>query len=65
MTAPTPRTEIAERAEAAARAWVANPRMPRPSNPFPALSQDARQFACDFERYLLLASSEEGAEGGA
>jgi hypothetical protein len=58
------RESISEQAHEAARSWVANPRMPKPVNPYPAATDAARRWKADFERWLL-AESAPDAEGSA
>jgi hypothetical protein len=55
------REAIAARAEDAARTWVANPRQPRPANPFDEDLQPDHfhQFRASLERWLVALSAPE------
>lgn len=55
------RETISEQAREAAGSWVANPRMPKPANPYPAGSDAAKAWKVAFERWLLAESDD--AEG--
>jgi hypothetical protein len=58
------REAISEQAREAARAWVANPKLPKPANPYPFGSDAAKAWKADFERWLLAESAPDG-EGSA
>jgi hypothetical protein len=58
------RETISEQAREAARIWVANPKMPKPLNPYPPGTDAARVFHAQFERWLLVESAPDGTEGG-
>jgi hypothetical protein len=51
------RERISEQAREAARSWVANPKLPKPANPYPQGSDAARCWKADFERWLLAESA--------
>jgi hypothetical protein len=53
------RERISEQAREAARSWVANPKLPKPANPYPQGSDAAKAWKAAFERYLLLYSSDD------
>lgn len=59
------REAISEQAREAARSWVANPRMPKPANPYPAGSDAAQAFQASFQRWLLWESSPDAEDGPA
>jgi hypothetical protein len=54
------RESISEQAHEAARSWVANPRMPKPANPYLAGSEAAKVWHAQFERWLLAESVPDG-----
>lgn len=45
--------EVCAQADEAARAWVANPKMPKPANPHDAGTPEAARWKAHFERCLL------------
>jgi hypothetical protein len=51
---------ISEQAHEAARSWVANPRMPKPANPYPPFSDAALIWKAQLERWLLAESAPDG-----
>ena len=65
MTAPIDRHWIVSQAAEAARSWVNNPNMPRPSCPYLMGSDEALVWRSSFERHLLEYSAAEGTEGSA
>jgi hypothetical protein len=56
---------ISEQARKAAKAWVANPKLPKPANPYPAGSEAAKAWQAQFQRWLLAESAGDSEEGGA
>jgi hypothetical protein len=54
------REAISEQAREAARSWVANPKLPKPANPYPQGSDAAAQFKASLERWLLWESAPQG-----